>query len=58
MTEQEQQLSLALVELEEDLFHAMVCAEQAKREYIAELMYQARRKIQEARSNLEIDRKD
>lgn len=52
MTELEQQLNLALSELEEDLFHTMVCAEQAKKPYVAELMYQARRKVQEAQRHL------
>lgn len=58
MTEQEQQLNLALSELEEDLFHAMVCAEQAKRHYIAVLVDQARRKILVAQRSLEIDEQD
>jgi len=54
----EQQLQFALKELEEDLFHAGVCADQAQKMYVSELMYQARRKVQEAQRSLEADKKE
>jgi len=51
-----QNLTLALKELEEDIFHILTCAEEAGSSDLAEIIYSMRQHVKKAQRYLDYDK--